>query len=85
MSSSRTARGHERPAHVALGERLQVEPVLLRGLVEPELARSCLNSIVQNWQRRPVTASPGTARKMTKLSVIATNTVTMANSVRFRK
>ena len=40
------------------------------------------NCLVQCPQRRPVTALPGSARKRMKLSVIATNTVTSANTVR---
>ena len=58
--------------------------LLALGLVEAELLRApaARTSSVHERQRSAVVASPGAARKITKLSVIATKIVANANAIR---
>ena len=75
----------ERLAQVAVEEARDVEAVLLSDWTCPGPSSwrwISLNSGLHWRQRRASTASPGIARKRTKLSVIATNTVTIAKKIR---
>ena len=52
-------------------------------LSSPSSVRTCARtSSVHERQRSAVVASPGAARKITKLSVIATKIVATANAIR---